>query len=435
MSLRFTPAWSLLFVTCMAKSVTAADGYDLPPIEYSTAPAENVVADLEARLASGKARLSYSERFGFLKSLLEALDIPASSQVLVFSQTSLQRSRISPETPRAIYFNDEVYVGFCQGGEVLEISVADTRLGTAFYTLAQQPTDSPRFTRETDRCLQCHQSSRTEGVPGHLVRSMFVEKSGQPIFSGGSYQVDYRTPFEHRWGGWYVTGHHGDQKHLGNLIIEGREAPAVVDNAAGHNLEQLPDLVEAGEYLSPHSDIVALMVLEHQTLVHNLITKANFTARQALAADREMRQILGTPEGPLLESTTRRIRNAASDLVNAILFKDETTLTAPVRGTSNFAADFASRGPRDSTGRSLREFDLNTRMFRYPCSDLVRSRAFGGLPPEMRDAVWARLREVLVDGIDAERWPHLTSENRAAIVEILSSTDPDIERRLRRDAK
>lgn len=407
-------------------SALAADGFDLAPIEYSTSTPANSISEFQTRIDSKQASLKFEEGTGYLKSVLEELDIPISSQVLVFSQTSLQRHCISPETPRAIYFNDDVYIGFCQRGEVLEISTADSRLGTVFYTLNQDHSAKPQFQRQTDHCLQCHQSSRTESIPGHLIRSLFVDPRGQPLYAGGSFTVDHTTPFENRWGGWYVTGTHGAQKHLGNLIVATKEVPQVVDNAAGQNLQDLPKQVDKSAYLSPHSDIVALMVLEHQVLVHNRITKANFATRQALLADSEMRKILGETEDKLLDSTERRIRNAAEDLVEALLLVDEAKLTGPIAGTSGFAETFSKRGPRDPQGRSFRDLDLKTRLFKYPCSYLIGSQSFRELPAETREAVWNQLWSVLVLGEDAKSYSHLTAEDRAAIVEILRATIPDL---------
>jgi hypothetical protein len=257
------------------------------------------------------------------------------------------------------------------------------------------------------------------------VRSLYVGTQGIPIYSGGSYTVDHTTPIEQRFGGWYVTGTHGDQEHLGNLIIAGGDVPAVVDNSAGMNQPALPANVLKTAYLSPHSDLVAQLVLAHQVLVHNRITKANFTTRQALASDAEMRKILGEKEDRLLDSTLRRIANAGEDLVEAILFVDEAPLTREVRGTSGFERTFPARGPRDSRGRSLRDFDRKRRMFQYPCSYLVGSDSFRKLPPEMLQFVWKRLHEVLVEGQDAGKYGHLSAEDRTAIVEILRETHPD----------
>lgn len=406
--------------------VFAVDDFERPPIEYSKTTPENRVSELADRVEAGGVQLAFDEDRGYLESLLAALDVPVESQMLVFSRTSLQRQRISPKRPRAVYFNDDVYVGFCQAGEVLEISVADPKLGTVFYTLDQNDTARPRFTRQTDNCLICHGSSRTGGVPGHVVRSVFADASGEPILSAGSTMVDHTTPFEKRWGGWYVTGTHGNQKHVGNLIVKINADPHAIDNAPGQNVTDLKGFVHTDAYLSPHSDIVALMVLEHQTLVHNRITQANFATRQALDYERMLAEALGEPEGKRLDSTTRRIASAGDDLVEAILCVDEAPLSEAIAGTSGYAEWFSRQGPRDDQGRSLRDLDMKTRMFRYPCSYLVYSESFDALPDEMRDYVWQRLWEILSNEDRSEKFVHLSAADREAIREILRDTKPGL---------
>jgi hypothetical protein len=257
------------------------------------------------------------------------------------------------------------------------------------------------------------------------VRSLFVDAGGQPLLSEGSYSVDHGTPLEQRWGGWYVTGTHGSQSHLGNLIIQGMNVPRPVDNAPGHNVRRLPDRLAVENYLSPHSDIVALLVLEHQTLVHNRLTKANYTARQALEYEREMNRALGEPEANRLDST-RRMQGAADDLVEALLLVGEAKLTAPIEGTSGYADRFASTGPRDQQGRSLRDFDLRRRLFKYPCSYLVYAPAFDALPPEMIACVWKRLWDVLNDPADVDSFAKLSKADRRAVLEILRATKPSL---------
>jgi hypothetical protein len=338
----------------------------------------------------------------------------------------LQRHRIAPRTPRALYFSDDVYVGFCQGGDVLEISAVEPKLGTVFYTVDQTSREQVRIQRQTENCLICHSSSRTEGVPGHLARSLYVDPSGQPILSSGSHAVDHTTPLRDRWGGWYVTGTHGAQTHLGNLIVAGREVVEPVDNAEGQNVTSLRERIRVEKYLTPHSDIAALMVLEHQILVHNHLTKANFTARQALHYEAEMNRAFGEPEGHRLESTTRRIESAGNALVEALLLVDEAELTAPIRGTSGFAERFSQAGPRDPRGRSLRDLDLERRLFVYPCSYLIYSPAFDELPPIMRDYVWKRLWDVLKGPGDAKKFAHLSPADRQAIYEIVCDTKTNL---------
>ncbi|MCA9010079.1 MAG: hypothetical protein KDB01_10050 [Planctomycetaceae bacterium] len=404
----------------------SGDEFEREPILYSQGTPDNCISRLQQRLDAGDLSLRYDDEKSYLPALLKELGVPVESQMLVFSKTSLQLRRISPRTPRAIYFNDEVYVGFCQAGDVLEISAVDARLGTVFYTLDQQEKPRPQFERRTDNCLVCHSSSRTEGIPGHLVRSLYVDTSGQPLLSAGSRMVDHTTPIEHRWGGWYVTGLHGTQKHLGNLIIRGRDVEEPVDNSAGQNVRELKGRFNTEQYLTPHSDIVALMVLEHQALVHNRIVKASFDTRQALDYNEMMNRTLENKEGTLLESTTRRIRSTGDRLVEALLMVNEAKLTESVKGTSGFTEAFAKSGPQDPQGRSLRDLDLNTRLFKYPCSYLIYSEAFDGLPIESRDYIWQRLHDVLSGADQSEKFAHLSPDDRQAILEILRATKANL---------
>lgn len=425
---------AVLILSALLPTASAQDEFELPPIEYSKGTPDDCIADLQGKLDRGELRLNFDPKFGYLPDLLKSLEVPVESQTLVFSKTSLQRSRISPKTPRAIYFGDDVYVGYCQKGSVLEISAVDPNLGTVFYSLDQKPAESPTFVRQTDSCLLCHSSSRTGGIPGHLVRSMRVDYRGDPIFSSGSYTVDHTTPLERRWGGWYVTGEHGSQKHMGNVThretspgrtgSEGVRTP-VGGEERGQNVTSLEDRFDTSKYLVPHSDIAALMVLEHQVLVHNTLTKAGFAVRRALHDEAILRRSVPNPTGEYLDSTTRRIQGAAEDVVKVLLMCDEADLTDPLVGTSGFAEVFAEPGPRDREGRSLRELDLRRRLFRYPCSYLIHSPAFDGMPSELYDAVQGRLLEVL-DGADRlTTYGHLSYRDRQAILENLRDTKPE----------
>ena len=402
-----------------------AQEFERPPIEYSKSQPNNCVSQLIERLESGQAKLSQEEGLGYLRSLLKELNVPASSQMLVFSKTSLQRQCITPRTPRALYFNDEVYVGFCDKGEMLEISAADPQLGAVFYTLEQESLARPQITRDLDNCLICHGSSQTKGVPGHVVRSVYADASGMPIFSSGTFRINQNSPLKQRWGGWYVTGTHGPQPHLGNLIAT-RQEPEDVDNSAGMNLTDIADRFASDSYLTPHSDIVALMVLEHQAEAQNLITQANFQTRQALHYEASLIKELGKPAGERWDSTKNRIGNASESLVEYLLFCEEAALTHKIEGTTSFAADFMGRGPRDKQGRSLRDFDLERRLFKYPCSYLVYSPAFEGLPPDAKEQVLLRLWEILSGKDQDAKFAHLSPADRTAILEILRDTLPDL---------
>ncbi len=416
-----------ILISISLRVCAAQDDFERAPIEYSAGQPSNRITRLQEKLDKGEAKLDFDKEFGYLKSVLAALEIPKESQSLVFSKTSLQLRRISPHTPRAIYFRDDLYIGFCRAGDVMEVSAVDPKLGAVFYTLDQRsPEKSPKFERQTDNCLVCHSSSRTEGVPGHLVRSLFVDISGQPLLTAGSRTVNHTTPIEHRWGGWYVTGKHGDQKHLGNFIAQRDVQPNTVKNEEGQNITSLEKYFATEHYVTPHSDIVALMVLEHQTLVHNCITSANFATRQALAYDEMMGKVLEKKEGERLESTTRRIQSAGEKLIDALLFVDEAPITAPIQGTSGYAESFAKQGPRDSKGRSLRDLDLTKRMFKYPCSYLIYSEAFDALPEEMNEFLRRQFDEILTGKDTSKKFLHLSASDRAAILEILKETKPNL---------
>jgi hypothetical protein len=417
-----------MVVWCAVLSGTnaAADEYDGAPIYYTTAEPENAVSRLQGRLDTGSVELKYEDHFGYLRSVLSALEVPESSQMLVFSKTSLQSRRIWPQKPRAIYFSDDVYVGFCQAGDVIEVSVSDPQLGAVFYTIDQEPVGKPAFRRQTDNCLMCHASSATQNIPGLVVRSVFPDPQGQPILSSGSYRIDHTSPLEKRWGGWYVTGQHGAMKHLGNMVIRGRSAPEEIDNSAGMNLQSVPSMVDTGRYLTPHSDIVALMVLEHQAQGHNLITRANFLTRTAQFQQAELNRALGKAADEPWDSTTARIKDAGEPLVQYLLFHDEAKLTDQVTGTSSFAEEFQARGPRDSQGRSLRELALKRRMFRYPLSYLIYSESFLALPDAVRNYVWQRLWDILNRRDASQEFAHLSPADRQAVIEIVRATHPEL---------
>src|SRR5262249_16383468 len=178
---------ALLWFTCWA---FAAD-LEQAPIFYTKAPANNPISSLQQRLDSGKASLGFDDTFGYLPALLADLKVPRSSHMLVFSNTSMQRHRISPRTPRALYFNDEVYIGYCQQGAVVEISAVDPQLGAVFYTLEQKKAPKPRIQRQDYSCLVCHGSSQNQGFPGHLVRSVYADGQGFPILSSGTFRIDH----------------------------------------------------------------------------------------------------------------------------------------------------------------------------------------------------------------------------------------------------
>jgi hypothetical protein len=408
----------------MLESTLHGADMDRAPIHYSTYPAKNAVSRLQERLDAGRTKLAYDDRLGYLPALLKELKVPPSSQMLVFSKTSLQRHRISPQAPRALYFNDDVYVGFCQLGPMLEITAVDPQLGAVFYTLEQDPVEKPRVVRQQDSCLICHASSQNQGMPGHLIRSVYADAGGFPILASGSFRIDHTSPLKQRWGGWYVTGTSGKQAHLGNLIVQDKREPERIDNTLGRNVTDLSKWCRTSDYLGDHSDIVALMVLEHQAEMHNRITRASFLTRQALHEEAELNRELG--QSGRSDLTWRRIHGACDPLIKYLLFSGEARLTDRIRGTSSFANDFVQQGPRDKSNRSLRDLDLETRLFKYPCSYLIQSEVFEALPAEARDHVLRRLWEILNGQDRGNDYVHLSTTDRQAILEILRDTKKNL---------
>lgn len=414
-----------LAVALATSDAVAADDFELAPILYSASTPDNPVSRLQARLDAGESTLTWDDSVGWLSSVLAALEVPTSSQTLVFSKTSLQQTRISPRNPRALYFNDDVYVGYVRAGEVVEVSVADPALGTVFYSLEQVPGERPRFERRTEDCLLCHGGSQTRGVPGHIVRSVYPSPSGQPIFSAGSHRVDDSTPLADRWGGWYVTGRHGKQRHLGNITYDARPATAADADPSGLNVTDLGERFGTKGYLTGQSDLVALSVFAHQAAAHNALTRASFDVRAALHREAALNRDLDQAPDYRWPSTNTVLDGAAKTLVECFLFCDEAPLAGPIEGTTTFAKEFAARGPTDAEGRSLRHFDLERRLFCHPCSFLVYSESFDALPAELRDRFWTRIGEVLTAADPGPRFHHLSADDRKAIRAILVATKPD----------
>ena len=378
-----------------------------PSIGYFTRSTTDVVGRLNRQLGDGTARLAFDERTGYLASVLEALHVPLASQMLVMSKTGVQALYTEPANPRAIYFNDAVAVGYIHGAPFLELAVQDPAQGVLFYTLDQKPQATPRFERPSS-CVRCHQVYTTLHVPGMLARSTFVARDGLPLGQFGSYDLDDRTPFGKRWGGWYVTGTHGAMRHMGNAIVT---APADYQSAISDrtlNRTSLDGAFDASVYPAAHSDIVALMVFAHQSHMTNLITRVGWEARIA--------------DGTQPDVKSGVLRDAIDELVDYALFVDEQPLTAPVRGTSGFAEEFAARGPADHRGRSLRQLDLERRLFRYPCSFMLYSDAFAALPDAVRLAIYGRIWDVLSGRDQAPKYARLSNADRTAAADILRET-------------
>jgi hypothetical protein len=349
---------------------------------------ENVIETLQARLDKGEISLRYDEKgHGYLRGVLKALNIPEESQVLPFSKSSFQADLISPDHPRAVYFGDDVAVAAVDG-DMLEIIANNKAGGAAFYTLTKPRFDAPAFEKRLGRCVECHALVGHRTI-GWIVADITTSSDGMPHSPDPAQPfrfTDHTAPFEHRWGGWYVTGDTGTMRHRGNVTSRPAE-PYDLPPTAGLNVTDLSGHFDAGQVLQPGSDVVALLVLEHQTGFTNRAFALNVSYAE----------------------------QDAQQLARYMTFQDEVALPSPVTGSSAFAERFAMAGPRDPQGRSLREFDLKTRMFRYPLSYMIYSTAFDALAPRNKALLYGKLHDIL----------QATPEGRAAIA-IAAATKPDI---------
>ena len=400
---------------------------EYPAIGYADPPKHNAFARLQQKLDRGEVKLEWQAPRGYLDSLLKALNIDKSSQALVFSKTSLEISYITDKTPRAIYFDDETYVAWVQGAPSLELMAVDSAIGPVFYTLPNRdPAVAARLDRETLRCLNCHDSFSLMGggVPHFLMVSTYAGIEGDRGQRDASIDTSDATPMPRRWGGWYVTGSTGNAPHLGNVVIRSQKD---IDNIASlrkGDVDTLKGLFDTKPYLTDKSDVVALLVLQHQVTLHNLITRVNFKARTLATRDKEARQKANPAFSDFSPVGQKALTSMLEPLVQGLLSTNALDFPAPMQGNSGFDAWFQKQGPRDPKGRSLRELDLQKRLFRYPLSYLIYSDGFEGLPDYARRYVYTRLGEVLRGQDVSAPYTKLAEADRRAVLEILTATKP-----------
>ena len=382
-----------------------------PSIAYASRPTTDRVAALNQALAAGSRSLRREPQSGYLASVLDALGVPVESQLLVFSKTGVQRAHTGPHTPRAIFYNLSVVVAHVPGAPFLELAAQDPQQGVVFYTL-DQTAASPALKRQTS-CLTCHVSATTLNVPGMIVRSNTVDEGGNVMPQFGSYDVSHETPHPDRWGGWYVTSDplaipYAQRAHTGNITFTrgGSTSNQVF-------VDWLNSAPETRGYLSAQSDIVALLVFDHQMRAINLLTRLNWEARVAAA---------GTSAAAVPEPAIGKLAN---ELADYLLFLSEQPPSVPLIARDGFAASLEPQAPKDRQGRSLAQLDLSTRLMRYPCSYMVYSEAFDGLPAAVKQLVYARMIDVLSSPDQRVSDARVSAADRRAVLEILRETKPD----------
>ncbi len=381
-----------------------------PAIQYLARPTTDRVAALKKSIGQNPDALPRDPATGYLTGVLKALGVPKESQLLVFSKTGVQSSYTSPGKPRALYFDQSVAVGYNPGAPVLELAAHDPQQGVVFYTIDQKA-EPPVVTRRTG-CLSCHVSATTLGVPGMIARSNTVAEDGTLVPQTGSQNVSHQTPHPDRWGGWFVTSEdaappYAQMAHRGNITFSGRgntSNQVFVDwlNASPQSLG----------YPLPSSDIVSLLVFDHQMHAINLLTRLNWESRVA-ASDGEVNPAGGA------------VRGLVNELADYLLFADEAPPLAPLTPPPAFAASLEARTPKDRHGRSFGQLDAVNRLLRYPCSFMVYSEAFDGLPKPVRGAVYSRMLDVLSGHEARAARVRVTPADSRAILEILKDTKSD----------
>jgi hypothetical protein len=405
--LTILPGIVLASVACAEPSYK---NFDEPPHNYHTTPLKDRFTKLKADLESRRIPLDHSSEKAFVLSLLKALDIPASSQMLVFSTTSLQLRFITPRNPRAIFFNDGLYVGYIPGAKI-EILSMDPELGAIFY-MFDIPRDSrPIAVERSERCVNCHTKEDTGFVPGIVIKSVIPGPTGGSLKTFRREQTGHGIPFSERFGGWYVTGDRGLAGEWANII--GRYSGDDISKTVVKPGEQF----EFSKYPVATSDVLPQLVHEHQAGAANRILQASYRARTAFHLDK----------GKLTPAHFAELDEQARIVVRYLLFADEVPLPPDgIEGDTAFKADFQKAARVGSGGASLREFDLRTRLFKNRCSYMIYSPEFQGLPARMKQQIYIRLREALSVEKPAQEYAYLPAAEKMAIRTILKGTLTDL---------
>lgn len=411
-----------------AVGVQGQPDYEQPPLNYSASTPRDAIAALQQRIASGELAFVGGER-QILQTLLDALGVPVESQILVFSKTSLQRGRIRPERPRALYFSDSVYVGWVPGG-LIEVIAIDPQLGPVFYSFEAKAAHSvPKFERDAD-CLRCHGGTFVRDIPGVFARSVFADAGGEPLLRHGTLVVEDDTPFSQRWGGWYVTGYRGTEPHRGNARAS-EQADQLVFAPATARPDELSAFFDTSAYLRAGSDVVALLVFEHQLTMQNSLTRAGLMCRKMIAYQHGLQKAFKEPlsDEPAYDSVKSVFASSVQDIVDRLLFREAALLPDGVVGSEAFRQSFTQDAPRSPAGHALKDFQLRDRIFANRCSFLIYSESFSALPETLKNRVLDRLQEALLNHDPKGRYAYIGKEEKQRIHEILLTTHPDVKQR------
>lgn len=408
MRLWIVMVWLGLAGAAAASEAPTYQDFDQPPHNYWDRPLRDPFTLAKPDFESGARSLDRSSEKAFLQSLLKSLEIPASSQMLLFSTTSLQLSLIRPRNPRALFFNEDVYVGYIPGGRIEIVSI-DPEAGGIFYIFDIPRGESPIRVERSTRCMNCHASDDTRRVPGLTLKSVVPGPNGGTLKSFRSGLLGHEVPFEERFGGWYVTGAGAITNHYGNVtgsLYQGKLTKYPLQLGA----------YPADRYPMPASDILPQLVMEHQ---------AGFVDR-AIEATYRTRTALSVGGGKLNADGSKELEDQAVQLTRYLLFADEARLPASVEGDPAFKSDFLRTRRVSKGGASLKDFDLKSRLFKHRCSYMIYSSVFQGMPVEMKLRVYAKLSAALDTRRPDPAFAYLPAEEKANIHRILKETLNDL---------
>ena len=381
-----------------------------PPHSYLEWKPKDRFAELQEKAQKGEVKLDTTNDKAFLTSLLEALNIPVSSQIMVFSASSLQSEIINPRNPRALYFNEDTYLGWVPGG-LVEIIAADPEMGPMFYVFDRLRPGGPvpNVTRST-KCMNCHAGNATRRLPGLIAESLLVSRAGSSLETFRRDVQGHQIPLEDRFGGWHLTGQHNLSHNHANVMG--------IPNAGKNQI--VP--VEPGQYsdlslhLLPTSDILPNLMNEHQMGFENRLVYAIYTVRQ----------LKSEGKGMLGAAAKAEIEERAQELARYIVFADEAKFPAKgMVGDPAYVRDFLRDRKVSKAGLSLKDLDLKTHMFKNRCSYMLYTDTWKAAPKELKERVYYHMALYLREAPDAQH-AHLAPGERVAIRGILKDTMTDL---------
>jgi len=398
---RYVLLLALLLLADNAEAARRVRDFEKAPHNYWTRPLTDRFTQFKTALESGKLSLDRSSEKAFVVSLLKALNISPATQTLVYSTTSLQLRRISPRNPRALYFNEDVYVGWVPGGQI-EIASIDPALGGIFYIFdIPRGREAPIRIERSTRCFNCHAEFEIGRIPGLLIKSVIPGPGGGSLESFRGDQTGHSIPFKDRFGGWHLTGKHGITEHWGNLV--GELSPTGLKKYANPPGRQF----RWETYPVATSDVLAQLLHEHQVGFVNRAVKATYDVRGAL--------VKGDAKGQIVQH--------ADILTRYLLFTNEVRLpTGGIEGDPALKAHFLKNARKTKLGVSLRQFNLRTHLFKYRCSYMIHSVTFSGLPGPLKKRVLLNLRAALDPVKSHPASGHIPAGEKKAIGLILAST-------------